>query len=189
MAIFFPQVQPEPKLQTGMTDPYINETVTYVAELDEEAIRKGIWQPVLLVFIISIIMGILCPMFLIMPLIMFCCVKKECKSTVEGTHVYVTEHTLVYVKGGQPIEFRRVTIPLANIASVIIQPPNVIINIKPTAPEVILSRRGYRHAGYDDSGHARTVPTLQTFSTRTVPIPHLKNEEAFAEVIREVITK
>jgi len=87
-------------------------------------------------------------------------VSKHCKSTVEGTHVYVTEHTLVYVKGGQPIEFRRVTIPLANIASVNVQPPSTLINIKPTAPEVILSRPGYHRGG--DSGHTHTVPTLQT---------------------------
>ena len=187
MAMFHPQVQPEPKFQTGMTDPYINETVTHVAELDEEAIRKEIMQPFCIFFIFSLIAGIFCPIFCIIPWIMFCCVRKHCKSTVEGTHVYVTEHTLVYVKGGLPIEFSRVNIPLANIASVNVQPPNMLINIKPTAPEVILSRPGYRRGG--DSGHTHTVPILQTFATRSVPIPHLKNVEAFAEAIHEVITK
>jgi len=37
--MFHPQVQPEPQFQTGMTDPYINEVVTDVAELDEEGIK------------------------------------------------------------------------------------------------------------------------------------------------------
>jgi len=101
--------------------------------------------------------------------------------------VYVTEHTLVYVKGGLPIEFSRVTIPLANITSVSVQPPDMLINIKPTAPEVILFCPGYRRGG--DSGHTHSVPFLQTFATRSVPIPHLKNVEAFAEGIHEVITK
>ena len=180
MTTFHSQVQPEPKIQTGMTDPYINETVTHVAELDEEAIRKEIWYPFLCFFVFSLSMGIFCPMFCIIPWIMFCCVKKQIKSTVEGTHVYVTEHTLVYVKGGVPIEFSRVTIPLANIVSVSVQPPNMVINIKPTAPEVILSRPGYHRGGTGDTG---------TFATRTVPIPHVKNAETFAEVIHEVITK
>jgi len=40
IATFHPQVQPEPKFQAGTTNPYINETVTYIAELVEEAIRK-----------------------------------------------------------------------------------------------------------------------------------------------------
>jgi len=163
-----------------MTDPYINETVTHVAELDEEAIRKEIWYPFLCFFVFCLSMGIFCPMFCIIPWIMFCCVKRRIKSTAEGTHLYVTEHTLVYVKGGLPIEFSRMTIPLANIASVSVQPPDMLINIKPTAPEVILSRPGYHRGGTGDTG---------TFATRIVPIPHVKNAETFAEVIHKVITK
>ena len=185
MLMFRPQVQPQPKFQTGMTDPYINETVTYVAELDEEAIRKGIMQPYLFVFIPTLIVGIFCPLFCIMAWIMYSCAKKQSNSAVEGTHVYITEKTLVYIIGGRPIEFSRVTIPVANIASVTVQPPYTVINIKPTAPEVILSRPGYS-GGYGDND---TVPTLQTYATRSVPIPHLKNAETFAEVLCEVITK
>ena len=175
------QIQPESKLQAGMTDPYINETVTFVAELDEEAIRKGLWRPFLFFFIPSIIVGILCPMFCIMPWIMYCCVKKKVNSTVEGTHVYLTEQTLVYIQGGRPIEFSRVTIPLANIASVSVQPPNTVINIKPTAPETILSHYSTRDTD--------STPTYVTFATRSVPIPNVKNAEAFAEATREVITR
>ena len=178
------QIQPKSKLQAGMTDPYINETVTYVAEMDEEAIRKGIWRPFLFFFIPSIIVGILCPIFCIIPWIMYCCVRKTVNSTVEGTHVYLTEQTLVYVEGGQPIEFSRVTIPLANIASVFVQPPNTVINIKPPAPEVILSRPSYSGGSADRAN----VPTYETFATRTVPIRNVKNAEAFAEATREVIT-
>jgi len=35
-----PQPTPSPKLQVGMVDPYLNEVVTHVAELDEDAIRR-----------------------------------------------------------------------------------------------------------------------------------------------------
>jgi len=183
MATFNPQVQPQPQFQTGMTDPYINEVVKYVAELDEEGIRKEIIQPFRFFFIFSLIAGIFCPIFCIMPLIMFCLVRRHCKSTVEGSHVYVTENTLVYIKGGQPIEFSRVTIPLANIASVNVQPPGMLISIKPTAPEVILSRQA--NPGIPVSDRV----AMQTFATRSVPIPHVKNAEPFAAAIREVITK
>jgi len=44
IATLRPQVQPEPKFQAGTTDPYINETVTYIVELDEEAIRKKLYD-------------------------------------------------------------------------------------------------------------------------------------------------
>jgi len=93
--------------------------------------------------------------------------------------VYVTEHTLVYVRGVCPTEFSRVTIPLANTASVIVEPPDLLINIKPTAPEEILS-----HLGYSGS-----LPAHQTFATCSVPIPNVKNAEAFAEVLREMIVR
>jgi len=161
-----------------MTDPYINETVTYVAEVDEKAIRKEIWQPFLCFFIFNLILGLIFPVFCIIPWIMFCCVMSHATCTAEGTQVYVTEKTLVYVKGDQPIEFGRVTIPLTSIATVIVQPPDLLINIKPTAPEEVLSRPGY-------SG---SLSTHQTFATRSVPIPNVKNAEAFAEVIHEMIT-
>jgi len=123
--------------QAGMTDPYINETVTYVAELDEEAIRKEIWQPFLCFFIFNLILGIIFPLFCIIPWIMFCCVMNHANSTAEGTQVYITENTLVYVEGDQ---FSRVTVPLTSIATVMVQPPDLLINIKPTAPKEVLSR-------------------------------------------------
>ena len=122
--------------QAGMTDPYINETVTYVAELDEEAIRKEIWQPFLCFFIFNLILGIIVPLFCIIPWIMFCCVMNHANSTAEGTQVYITENTLVYVEGDQ---FSRVTVPLTSIATVMVQPPDLLINIKPTAPKEVLS--------------------------------------------------
>ena len=171
------QIQPESKLQAGTTDPYINETVTYVAELDEEAIRNGFLCIFVFSFIGMVLLGILCPIFCIMPWITYCSMKKKYKSMVEETHLYLTEQTLVYVQGGRPIEFSRVTIPLANIASVIVQPPITVINIKPTAPEVIL----YHYSNNSDQ--------YVTNVTRTVPIPNVKNAEAFAEATREVITR
>ena len=165
MATFQPKLHSESKLQVGMTDPYINETVTYVAEPDEEAIRRQIMLPLYCFLIPNLIIGLFCPIFCIIPVIMYCCVRRHYQSTVQGTQIYLTEHTLVYVEGGRSTEYGRLTIPLANIVSVLVQPPNTIINIKPTAPEVI------RSAG--DS----------TFATHSVPIPNVKDAEAFAEAI------
>ena len=165
MATFQPKLHSESKLQVGMTDPYINETVTYVAEPDEEAIRRK----VLLIYcflILFLIVGIVCPIIWIIMCILYYSIRKQQKSAIQGTQIYLTKHTLVYVDGSLPIEYGRLTIPLANIVSVLVQPPNTIINIKPTAPEVI---RGVGHSA---------------FATRSVPIPNVKDVEAFAEAIR-----
>ena len=44
IAMFCPQVGPEPKLLAGMTDPYINETVTtYAAEPDEKPLGTKLY--------------------------------------------------------------------------------------------------------------------------------------------------
>ena len=68
---------PESKLQVGMTDPYINETVTYVAEPDEEAIRREIMLPLYCFLIPNLIIGLFCPIFCIIPVIMYCCVRRH----------------------------------------------------------------------------------------------------------------
>ena len=180
---FRPKVHPESHLQVGMTDPYINETVTYVAEPDEEAIRRKIMLPLYCFLIPGLIMGLFCPMFCIIPLIVYCCVRRHYKSTVQGTQIYLTEHTLVYVEGGRPIEYGRLTIPLANIASVIVEPPDTIINIKPTAPEVLINKIHYTRAGDSSAG----IPTA--VATRNVPIPNVKNAEDFAEAIRRELIR
>ena len=165
MATFQPKLHSESKLQVGMTDPYINETVTYVAEPDEEAIRRQMLPAYCFLFL-YLILGIFIPIVCIIVCILYYCMRKQHKSTIQGTQIYLTKHTLVYVDGSLPIQYGRLTIPLANIVSVLVQPPNTIINIKPTAPEVI---RGVGHS---------------TFATRSVPIPNVKDAEAFAEAIR-----
>ena len=57
--------RPESQLQVGMTDPYINETVTYVAEPDKEAIRREIMFPLYCFLIPNLIIGPFCPIFCI----------------------------------------------------------------------------------------------------------------------------
>ena len=165
MATFQPKLHSESKLQVGMTDPYINETVTYVAEPDEEAIRRQMLPAYCFLFL-GLIFGIFMPIICITVCVLYYCTRKHYQSTIQRTQIYLTKHTLVYVRGDQSIELGRLTIPLANIVSVLVQPPNTIINIKPTAPEVIRSA------------------TNSTFATRSVPIPNVKDAEAFAEAIR-----
>ena len=181
MATFHSKVHPESKLQVGMTDPYINETVTYVAEPDEEAIWREIMLPLYCFLIPNLIIGLFCPIFCIIPVIIYCCVRRHYKSTVQGTQIYLTEHTLVYVEGGQSTVYGRLTIPLANIASVLVQPPNTIINIKPTAPEVLINRTQYTGSG------TSTTAISSTAATHSVPIPNVKMAENFAEAIRSVL--
>ena len=180
MATFQSKLHSESKLQVGMTDPYINETVTYVAEPDEEAIRRQM-LPVYCFLICYLIVGIFCPIVWITTCLFYYCIRKQHESTIQGTQIYLTEHTLVYVRGDQSIEHGRLTIPLANIVSVLVQPPNTIINIKPTAPEVLINRTQYTGSG------TSTTAISSTAATRSVPISNVKNAENFAEAIRSVL--
>ena len=156
-----PRPAQPPNPQTGMVDPYLNEVVTHVAEVDEDAIRRQNRIAILPFFIIAIVI----PFFWVMGCIVWFCNEYRTTSEIRGTQVYLTEHTLVYTMGNLPIECNRVTIPLANIASVIVQPGIMTVNIKPTAPEVMLNRE-------------------YAVATRSVPICHVYNAEEFAEVIQ-----
>ena len=172
-----PQTVAPLKLQVGMVDQHINETVTHVAELDEEAFRRQN-RNILLFMLIPAIFGICFPCVWIMICIVYCCVRKQTEATIRGTQVYLTERTLVCTIGNQPIESSRVTIPLTNIASVMVQPGVMTVNIKPTAPEVMLNRR---HATEDNATFTTTV------ATRTVPVYNIKNAEEFAKVIQSYL--
>lgn len=178
-----PRYDAPPKLQEGMVDPHINETVTHVAELDVEAFRRQ-RQQILCILLIPAIMGICFPCMWIVVCLMYKSFKDQTEATIRGSQVYLTEHTLVGTMGNQPIESSRVTIPLANIASVTVQPRVMIVNIKPTAPEVMLNRH-HVHGGHQGSAHDRYTSTV---ATRSVPLYGVKNAEAFAEIIQSNIS-
>ena len=167
-----------PKMEVGMVDQHINETVTHVAELDEEAFRRQN-RVVLLPMLIALMIGICLPFTWIVICIVYLSIKRQTDATIRGTQVYLTDHTLVYTVGNQPIESRRVMIPLANIASVMVQPGVMTVNIKPTAPEVMLNRH---HTGEESYGTFTT-----TVATRSVPIYNVKNAEEFAKIIQSYL--
>jgi len=79
--------------------------------------------------------------------------------------------------GNLPIEHSRVTIPLADIASVMVQPGALIVNIKATAPEAMLNRV------YTTGGQHSSTFTA-AFATRSVPIYYVYNAEEFGKVIQ-----
>ena len=162
-----PQTIVPTKLQEGMVDTHINETVTHVAELDEETIGRQ-FRPALIFALLACIFGFINPFSWIMACIIYFTIKIAKKKMISGTQVYLTEHTLVCTFGNQPIASSRLTIPLANIASATVQSGVLTVNIKPTAPEVMLN------SNYARYGNA----------TRTVPIYYVKNAELFAEVIQ-----
>ena len=166
-----------PKMEVGMVDPHVNETVTHVAELDVEAFRRQN-RSILLFMLIPLLFGICFPCVWIMICIVYFSIKNQTEATIRGTQVYLTDHTLICTVGNQPIESSRVTIPLANIASVMVQPGVMTVNIKPTAPEVMLNRR---HA----SRERHTITTA--VATRTVPIYNVKDAEEFAKVIQSYL--
>ena len=168
-----PQTLAPTKFQEGMMDPHINETVTHVAEVDEEAIRREN-RPMKIAALFNCIIGFIMPLFWIMACLMYFITKHYEKKAIRDTQVYLTEHTLVCVFANRPIESSRLTIPLSNIASAIVQPRVITVNIKPTAPAVMLNQY-YRS---DNSTVATSV------ATRTVPIYYVKNAEVFAELIK-----
>jgi len=165
-----------PKMEVGMVDPHIKETVTYVAELDVEAFRLQS-QKTQRFLLLMLLLGICFPCVWIMAGLIYLSTKKYTEATIRGTQVYLTEHTLVCTVGNQPIERSRVTIPLANIASVMVQSGVITVNIKPIASEVMLNAPVV-------SRGSSTHTTLATVATRSVPIYKVKNAEEFAQVIQ-----
>jgi len=161
------------KPEVGMVDPYLNEVVTHVAELDEDAIRRQTQSAIIPILVFTIIF----PCFWIMACLVWYINEHRTTAAIQGTQVYLTEHTLVFTMGNLPIESSRVTIPLANIASVMVQPGALTVNIKPTAPEVMMNRI-YTTGGQ----HSSTIMTA--FATRSVPVYYVYNAEEFGKVIQ-----
>ena len=171
-----PRPGPPPKCQVGMVDPYVNEVVTHVAELDEDAMRRQSRNAILPFLCVTLAF----PSFWMLACIVWCWNERKTTSTIRGTQVYLTEHTLVYVIANHSIILSsRVTIPLSNIASVMVQSGVMTVNIKPTTSEVMLNIK------YTTGGQHSSTGTLTTaLPTGSVPIYHVYNAEEFAKVIQ-----
>lgn len=165
------QPAPESQLQVGMTDPYLNEPVTYVAEVDTENVPILASPATICTIVIWVVLSIIVPCFcLIFVWTTFFSYRRR-KSSAKKTHVYITDQTLVYFRGDYSLQYRRVTVPLTSIASVTLIAREAItsVNIKPTAPPVVNYHQILREP------------------TQSVLIQYLKDPEAFASVVRQRI--
>ena len=110
-----------PQIEVGMIDERLNETVTYVAEMDVSAAQEDVRQ---LRRGLCPIICLLLPLSLGFPCVLLCmyCVyraqRKHILSGVTQTQAYITDSTFVFVSPYLPIERARITVPLANIATV-----------------------------------------------------------------------
>ena len=177
------QVKPldhQPRMEVGVIDPRLNESVTYVAEMDMSAAQEEIRQ----------LRRGLCPLFAILLFFSLCnpcmllaiyCIyssqKNRILSGVEQTQAYITDSTFVLISPHLPIERARTTVPLANIATVTTQGHSLWVNIKPTAPEVTMN-----------SNQPSAKGAYLTYTTRSIPVEKIKNVSIFADAIREHIT-
>lgn len=179
MGVTQAKLSPESRLRVGMVDPRLDETVTYAAEMDMEAgqddvrrMRRGLCPLVIIVL----------PFSLCFPCLLICmyCVyndqKKIIIAEVEKTQAYITDSTFVYISPHLPVERGRTTVPLTSIASVINHGHVLTVNIKPTAPEVIMNTsRPSGEGGYS------------SYATRSIQIERIKNASDFADKIRSHI--
>ena len=169
------QARIPPKLQVGMVDAHINETVTFVAELDEddlvEAGKMNLKRDCCKVIICAILLPCVLPFICLIYCIAFSQYRTSRVRVPQYWRLHLTDHTLVYVDPDPYLHNKRISIPLANIASIVPDSSSVpsitTINIKPSAPELLLNR-----------GPERIT------ATRSLEIKHVKNAEAFAEIVR-----
>ena len=167
-------------MEVGMIDPRLNETVIRVAEMDVDAAQEDIRRmkrsicclfcPALVVFLLFF------PFLLIVICVMYSFYNGQRRyilSGVEQTQAYITDSTFVLISPHLPIERARTTVPLANIVTVTTQGHSLWVNIKPTAPEVAISKR---------------TSNDSTYMTRSIPVEKIKNASHFADAIREHIT-
>ena len=174
----------QPVMQEGMTDPRLNETVTHVSELDMDAVIEAVhgWaRSLALGFVISMLMMILFPPFMILVLISFGCMyysqKRTMVSQAEQSQVYLTDYTFVYVDAAVPLECHTITIPLQNIVTVMAEDSTLTVNIKPTAPEV--TRTVKANTGRPND--------YTTYSTRSISAKYIKNASILASAIERHI--
>lgn len=178
MGITQAKLPPQTPLQEGMTDPRLNETVIHLAEMDMEAVQDDVRQ---LRRGLCPLVVIMLPLILCFPCVLLCmyCVYSAQKNTiiaeVEKTQVYITDSTFVYINPLLPIERGRTTVPLSNIATVFGRGHVLTVNIKPTAPEVIMNNYPSGEGQYS------------SYATRSIPIKCIKNASDFADKIKSYI--
>ena len=170
-----------------MIDPRLNETVTYVAEMDVDAAEEDIRRMRRSYYRNFCLHIVIMPFALCFPcvlIILYCLYIASYKaernhiiSGVEQTQAYITDSTFVLISPHLPIERARTTVPLANIVTVTTQGHSLWVNIKPTAPEVTMNS----NQTSDDGAYL-------TYTTRSIPVEKIKNVSHFEDVIREHIT-
>lgn len=160
----------------GDTDPRLGETVVSVADIDDDIsedlarLRGGYC----IIMIIPAIFSLCFPCILLIMTLIFCCThqstKKRLRSVIEKTEVYITDSTFVWVDPTLLNDRGVTTIPLADIATVVPEGKQITVNVKPTAPQVMMNS---------------TDGT--TYATRSIKVNRILNAEHFASSVRERI--
>ena len=148
-----------------MEDSQKSEPIIYTAELDAGAAKKQLRS----LFFDAIFPAIMCPCALPMFCSYFYFQRRAHINFLQDWQVYITEHTLVCVAPTQ--DCNKVAIPLVNVESVEVKSSDVIINIKSSAPGVLITR----------------VPDgvcTCTETTHSLPLRYVKNAETFAAAVR-----
>ena len=172
---------PQPRLEEGMTDPRLNETVTHVGELDMDSVMEDVREMarhMRFMMIIMIVMMIIFPPFIILLLLAFWFMYSNQKqmiiSKAEQTQVYITASTFVFVDAELPLDNHAITIPLENLVTATAQGSTLTVNIKPTAPEVIRTVKA----------NTGRLNDYTTYATRSISVNHIKNASSLAYAIQ-----
>ena len=172
---------PQPRLEEGMTDPRLNETVTHFGELDMDSVMEDVREMarhMRFMMIIMIVMAIIFPPFIILLLLAFWFMYSKQKqmiiSKAEQTQVYITASTFVFVDAELPLDNHAITIPLENLVTATAQGSTLTVNIKPTAPEVIRTVKA----------NTGRLNDYTTYATRSISVNHIKNASSLAYAIQ-----
>ena len=174
-----------PKQMVGQKDKRLNETVTYIGSVDEKNVRK---QRCIVVTILALCLlpALINPFLIILYCVFIPLVLWTYSSYFTRWEMYVTDKTVCHVNPSSPKGADFYTIPLSDIATVETRPQDrlcgcccqmpgemLVINIKATAPAVVVNYRGGEH--------------WRSVSTRTYQIKFLKDADYAAEFIRQQI--
>ena len=155
-----------------MTDPRLNETVTYVAEMDLEREQEELRKTRKIVcLLVCILLPLFClPCAFILPLFLYAIMDNNFVK-LKQAQIYITDSTLVWINPFLREDIARTTVPLADIATTTTDSNNLVsVNIKPTAPQVILNR-----------GNSQG----ETYATRCIPLAKIKNPSEFADAVQQ----
>ena len=172
-------VLPGHGVQVGTTDRRLNEVITEVAQIDTDAVeekvrKKKLWYILFTLFAVIASGVIFFPIIAIFICFNYTREAKEIRLATQN-QVYCTKSSFVFVNATLPIEQGVTIFPLANIATLFGDGNVLTINIKPTAPEVIMNIKQPTRGGYQ---------LTTSFASRSIRIEGIKNASEFCAALQ-----